>query len=282
METVLELAGVGKTFRDFWGRRQICALADVDLALKRGEITALLGRNGAGKSTLMQICLGLLKPTAGRVSVLGGQPGASRVRRRIGFLPEESWLHGFLTARETLMLHAGLCGLPMDRARERTAYLLELVDLRQDAGRPVRAFSKGMARRLCLAQCLVGDPELIFLDEPTSGLDPLGTRLVKDILLKLKGLGRSILLSSHLLGEMEQVADAFVIIERGRVIRSGDAAALLSTEKQAIETEALSPEKLAGLRRFLADMDVADVSIEKSRQSLEAYFLKAIAGEEQA
>ena len=230
MANVLELAGVRKIFRDFWGRPRVCALADVDLAVGRGEIFALLGRNGAGKSTLMQICLGLLAPTAGRAIVLGGAPGDLRVRGRIGYLPEESYLHGFLTARETLLLHAGLCGLPRHEAKARAEHLLELVDLRAAARRPAAEFSKGMLRRLCLAQALVGDPELLFLDEPTVGLDPLGTRSVMDLLLRLKGLGRTVFLSSHILGEVEEVADSFAILDRGRVLCAGARAELLAGE----------------------------------------------------
>lgn len=230
MANVLELAGVRKVFRDFWGRPRVCALADVDLAVGRGEIFALLGRNGAGKSTLMQICLGLLAPTAGRAIVLGGAPGGLDARRRIGYLPEESYLHGFLTARETLLLHAGLCGLPRHAAKARAEHLLDLVELRDAARRPAAEFSKGMLRRLCLAQALVGDPELVFLDEPTAGLDPLGTRSVKDLLLRLKGLGRTVVLSSHVLGEVEEVADTVAILERGRVLCAGRTAELLAGE----------------------------------------------------
>jgi ABC-2 type transport system ATP-binding protein len=227
MPNVLELAGVRKIFRDFWGRPRVCALLDVDLAVAKGEIFALLGRNGAGKSTLMQVCLGLLTPTSGRAAVLGGAPGDAAVRRRIGYLPEESYLHGFLTARETLLFHAGLCGLPRDAARARAEHLLGLVELREAAERSVAEFSKGMLRRLCLAQALVGDPELVFLDEPTSGLDPLGTRKVKDLLLQLKGLGRTVFLSSHVLGEVEEVADSVAILERGRIVRAGRMGELL-------------------------------------------------------
>jgi ABC-2 type transport system ATP-binding protein len=142
-------------------------------------------------------------------------------------------LHGFLTARETLLFHAGLCGLPRDAACARAEYLLDLVELRDAARRPVTEFSKGMMRRLCLAQALLGDPELLFLDEPTSGLDPLGTRKVKDLLLHLKELGRTVFLSSHLLGEVEEIADGVAILERGRVVRAGRMRELLATENGA-------------------------------------------------
>ncbi len=244
MDTVLELVGINKSFRDFWGRLRIRALSDVDLSLHRGEIVALLGRNGAGKSTLIQICLGLLEPTSGRVCVFDGTAKQKEVRRRIGFMPEESYMHGFLTARETLMFYAGLCGLPRDSAEERTDYLLELVEMKDAAERRVSEFSKGMLRRLCLAQALIGDPELVFLDEPTSGLDPIGTRMVKDLLLKLKGLGRTIFLSSHILGEVEEVADAIVILDGGQVRWTGSSSDVLESNMGSLEDLFLSTVSL--------------------------------------
>ena len=231
MDIVLELAGVTKIFRDFWGRPRVCALRDVDLTVRRGEICALVGRNGAGKSTLMQICLDLCRPTSGRVTVLGARPGDREVRQRTGYLPEESYLHGFLDARETLVMHAALAGLPGDVARRRAEHLLGMVGLEDARRRPVAEFSKGMLRRLCLAQALVGDPELLYLDEPTSGLDPIGTRQVKDLLLWLKRMGRTVLLSSHLLGEVEEVADRLVILDEGRVRLAGKSADLLAARR---------------------------------------------------
>ena len=254
MESALELVGVTKTFRDFWGRSRIRALTEVDLAVGAGEIVALLGRNGAGKSTLLQICLGLLTCSAGRVVVLGGKPEEQETRRRIGYLPEESPLHGFLTARETLLFHAGLCGLPRHYSGERVRYLLELVGIADAADRRVAEFSKGMARRLCFAQALVGDPELVILDEPTSGLDPLGTRMVKDLLLKLKELGRTVFLSSHLLGEVEEVADSLAILDHGRILVAGRTDELLPVERM----------------------------VQSSRRSLEAFFLSTLKRENES
>ncbi len=276
----LELVGVTKTFRDFWGRPRVNALSEVDLSLPAGHIAALLGRNGAGKSTLMHVCLGLLDPTAGRVIVLGGTPRDKEIRRRIGYLPEESSLHGFLTARETLRFHAGLCGLPADAAAARADYLLGLVDLTGDADRQVCEYSKGMARRLCLAQALVGDPELLFLDEPTSGLDPLGTRMVKDLLLKLKGLGRTVFLSSHLLGEVEEVADSIAILERGRVLCRGATAELLTSTRQEITTASLGEEQADRLHAFLTSEGIEAITVRRGKRSLEELFLATVPGGE--
>jgi len=219
MANVLELAGVRKIFRDFWGRPRVCALVDVDLAVAKGEIFALLGRNGAGKSTLMQICLGLLRPTAGRVAVLGGSPGDLAVRRRIGYLPEESYLHGFLTARETLLFHAGLCGLPGDAALARAEYLLDLVELRDAARRPVTEFSKGMLRRLCLAQALIGDPELLFLDEPTSGLDPISAAAFDELIRDLSdSLDLTVFMITHDLDSLYTITDQVAVLADKKVV----------------------------------------------------------------
>jgi ABC-2 type transport system ATP-binding protein len=224
----------------------------------------------------MQVCVGLLSASAGRVNVLGGSARDREIRRRIGYLPEESTLHGFLTARETILFHAGLCELPRACAVTRADYLLDLVELTDARDRHVREFSKGMARRLCLAQTLVGDPELLVLDEPTTGLDPLGTRMVKDLLLKLKRLGRTVLLSSHLLGEVEEVADALTILEGGRVLASGRTEDLLAAERQEITTSPLSPVKLARLRGFLSNVGTSSFSVRRGRRSLEELFLTAV------
>ncbi len=277
MEYVLELAGVGKKFRDFWGRLSVQALSGIDLSVRRGSITALLGRNGAGKSTLIQICLGLLKPTSGRLRVLDGAPGDKEVRARIGYMPEDTTLHGFLTARETLDFYAGLSGLPADTARDRVSWLLELVELEHAAGRKVHVFSKGMARRLCLAQALVGDPELVILDEPTSGLDPLGTQMVKQLLLKLKGLGRTVFLSSHILGEVEEIADAVVILDRGRILHSAPMEEGLCTGSYEIRTGGLSEGELERLRMFLKQFGGESFEVRKHRRSLEELFLGKVA-----
>ena len=248
------------------------------IQVEAGSITALLGRNGAGKSTLIQICLGLLEPTDGRVTVLGGNPWDREIRRRIGYMPEESTLHPFLTGKETLLFHAGLCGLPGDYARERAAYLLDLVELSPASDREVREYSKGMARRLCLAQALIGDPELLFLDEPTSGLDPLGTRLVKDLLLKLKSLGRTVFLSSHLLGEVEEVADSIAILERGKILLSGRSEELLGGKRTEIAVSPATDELAEKIRSFLKGEGEFSVRLLRDHRSLEDLFLSVVLG----
>ena len=221
---VIELNGVGKTFRDFWLRPTVKAVDGLDLAVAQGEVFGLLGPNGSGKSTTIKMILGLLAPSAGTISLFGLPPRARAARARLGYLPELSYLHPFLTARETLGYYAGLCNLPRAVAKSRTAELLEMVGLTDVAARPVGGFSKGMARRLALASALIGRPELLILDEPTSGLDPVSTNEVKTLVKTLAAGGMTILLTSHLLADAEDVCDRFAIVNHGAKVAEGKVA----------------------------------------------------------
>ena len=221
---VIELNGVGKTFRDFWLRPTVKAVDGLDLAVAQGEVFGLLGPNGSGKSTTIKMILGLLAPSAGTISLFGLPPRARAARARLGYLPELSYLHPFLTARETLGYYAGLCNLPRAVAKARTAELLEMVGLSAVAARPVGGFSKGMARRLALASALIGRPELLILDEPTSGLDPVSTNEVKTLVKTLAAGGMTILLTSHLLADAEDVCDRFAIVNHGAKVAEGKVA----------------------------------------------------------
>lgn len=221
---VIELNGVGKTFRDFWLRPTVKAVDGLDLAVVQGEVFGLLGPNGSGKSTTIKMILGLLAPSAGTISLFGLPPRARAARARLGYLPELSYLHPFLTAKETLGYYAGLCNLPRAVAKARTAELLEMVGLSAVAARPVGGFSKGMARRLALASALIGRPELLILDEPTSGLDPVSTNEVKTLVKTLAAGGMTILLTSHLLADAEDVCDRFAIVNHGAKVAEGKVA----------------------------------------------------------
>ena len=221
MNDVIELDGVKKTFRDFWLRPTVAAVDGLSLSVKRGEVFGLLGPNGSGKSTTIKMILGLLDPTAGKVSLFGKPPRSVDARRRLGYLPELSYLHPFLTAKETLMYYAGLCGLKRADAVERTRQLLDMVGLSDVAKRPVGGFSKGMARRVALASALIGKPELLILDEPTSGLDPVSTKEVKTLIRALSAGGMTILMTSHLLADAEDVCDRVMIVNHGRSVAEG-------------------------------------------------------------
>ena len=226
MEAVVKLDGVAKTFRDFWLRPVVEAVKGLDLRVNRGEIFGLLGPNGSGKSTTIKMILGLLAPTKGAVTLFGLPPKSVEARQKLGYLPELSYLHPFLTAKETLSYYAGLCSLPRKEAQARTAELLAMVGLEKNASRAVGGFSKGMARRLVLACALIGRPELLILDEPTSGLDPVSTNEVKELVKVLAKSGMTILMTSHLLGDAQDVCDKFAILNQGEKVAEGDVKAL--------------------------------------------------------
>ena len=225
-DEIIKLTDVRKTFRDFWLRPTVAAVDGLSLTVHRGEVFGLLGPNGSGKSTTIKMILGLLDPSGGKVSLFGRSPRSIEARRRLGYLPELSYLHPFLTAKETLMYYAGLCGLDRRTAVSRTRELLAMVGLSDVAKRPVGGFSKGMARRVALASSLIGKPELLVLDEPTSGLDPISTREVKLLVKALAKGGMTILTTSHLLGDAEDICDRVMILNHGRSVAEGCVAEL--------------------------------------------------------
>ena len=220
-DSVVEIRGLVKTFRDFWFRPLAAALKGIDLSVARGDVFGLLGPNGSGKSTTIKLILGLLRPSAGEVRLFGLPPRDRRARARLGYLPELSYLHPFLTARETVRYYAGLSGLDRRTARTHTDELLARMGLSAQANRAVGGFSKGMARKVAFAAALVSRPELLVLDEPTSGLDPLATRDVKDLVRSLAADGMTILVTSHQLFDMQDLCSRVSILSQGRVVGDG-------------------------------------------------------------
>jgi len=231
MNDVLLIENLSRTFSDFWGRPVVKAVDDLSFSVARGEIIGLLGPNGSGKSTTIKMILGLLRPTSGTILAMGAPATDTRTKARIGYLPEITHLHGFLTPVETLDYYASLFGHPRAERRRRADELLEMVGLGHAARRPVAGFSKGMARRVALAQALVNAPDLLILDEPTSGLDPVACREVKDLIAALAKLGMTVLMSSHLLGDVEDICDRVLILDKGRLRAEGLVADLLRGEK---------------------------------------------------
>jgi ABC-2 type transport system ATP-binding protein len=238
-----------------YGRQVACR--EICLSVEEGQIFGLLGPNGAGKSTLVKMLVGLVYPTAGEAKVAGYTPQDIRGRRRVGFLPENFRLHGWMKGEELLTFHARLAGLEGRAASRRAHEVLELVGLSGEGRKLVANYSKGMQQRLGLAAALVGDPRVVFLDEPTSALDPLGRRQVREILLTLKEAGKTVFLNSHLLSEVEQVCDQVAIINRGTVVAAGHLAELQSGPATvAIRLAGLTGELVAELRRLYPELQL--------------------------
>jgi ABC-2 type transport system ATP-binding protein len=220
-EIVLQTRALTKVYRDFWGRQKVRALKGLDLEVRRGEVFGLLGPNGSGKTTTIKLLLGLLFPTEGEALVFGKPAGDVAKNERLGYLPEESYLYRFLTAEETLDFYGRLFDMPSATRQERIDSLIKLVGLEKARKRQLQEYSKGMTRRIGLAQALINDPELILLDEPTSGLDPIGTREMKDMILRLKEEGKTVVMCSHLLADVQDVCDRIAILHQGELKELG-------------------------------------------------------------
>jgi len=274
-EAVIAVRGLTKVFKDFWGRPKAKAVDDVNFEVRRGEVFGLLGPNGSGKSTTVKLLLGLLYPTKGHIEVFGHSPRHVATKSRIGYLPEESYLYRYLDSRETLDFFGSLFSLSNAERRNRAEQLLEMVGLTQTHTRTVGEFSKGMQRRLGLAQALINDPDLVILDEPTAGLDPIGCREVKDLILALARRGKTVLLSSHLLADVEDVCDRVVIYYGGKIQAMGTLRELLATpDAIRITTPRLSRETMQKVLDLIRTDAAEDkIKVDNPTQNLESYFL---------
>jgi len=272
-EIVVAVRGLTKVFKDFWNRPKARAVDNVDFEVRRGEVFGLLGPNGSGKSTTVKLLLGLLNPTRGHIQVFGHSPHHVRTKERIGYLPEESYLYRYLNSRETLDFFGNLFQLSKGERENRAGQLLEMVGLGKTQTRAVGEFSKGMQRRIGLAQALINDPDLVILDEPTAGLDPIGCREVKDLIL-----------SSHLLSDVEDVCDRVVIYYGGKIQAAGTLKELLSEPDTLRITTPVLPR--ATLERVLEiirkDASTGEVRVDNPTQNLESYFLAVVEKARQA
>ena len=275
---IVQTAGLCKTFKDFWRRPRVKAVEDLSLEIFPGQVFGLLGPNGSGKSTTIKMLLGLLYPTRGRIAVFGKAPTDVAVKARIGFLPEESYLYRFLNARETLDYYGRLFRLPPRVRKTRTDMLLDMVGLRHEAKRRIGEYSKGMARRIGLAQALINDPEFLILDEPTSGLDPIGTRQIKDVIRELGNKGKTILLSSHVLADVEDVCDQITILYGGRQRAGGDIKSLLSKEEfTQFTTPKLSEGTIGEVRSLLQRLEKKEIiNVGTPTHRLEEFFIDVV------
>jgi len=277
-EAIVSVRGLTKVFKDFWGRPKARAVDNVDFEVRRGEVFGLLGPNGSGKSTTVKMLLGLLYPTKGHIEVFGRSPRHVQTKARIGYLPEESYLYRYLNSRETLDFFGNLFHLDKGVRDNRADQLLEMVGLGQTRTRAVGEFSKGMQRRIGLAQALINDPDLVILDEPTSGLDPIGCREIKDLILALQERGKTVILSSHLLSDVEDVCDRVVIYYGGKVQAMGTLKELLAKPDTLRITTPVLPRET--VERVLAmirqDITTGEVRVDNPTQNLESYFLEVV------
>ena len=253
-------------------------LHDITFTVPEGQFVCLLGGNGSGKSTTVKMILGLLYPTGGQLSVLGRSPRAVETKREIGYLPEESYLYKYLTAEETLDFFGALFNLSKEERRRRIDQLLDMVGMAHARRRRVGEFSKGMARRIGLAQAMINDPEFLILDEPTSGLDPLGCREVKDLIMALKRRGKTVVVTSHLLSDIEDICDRVIILYGGKIRATGTLNELLTMKQETrIVTPELPPEAMKKMLELLrANFKDGEFSVDHPHRSLESYFLDVI------
>lgn len=272
----IETLSLTKIFPDWWGRAKVVAVEDLDLKIRYNEIYGFLGPNGSGKTTTIKMLLNLLHPTKGAAFVLGGDVRDPAISSRIGYLPEETYLYRYLTARETLDFYGRIFGLHADVRRNRVETLLEMVGLSGMGNRQIGTFSKGMARRIGLAQALINDPDLLILDEPTSGMDPLGTRQMKDLFVELVRRGKTILLCSHLLADVEDVCDRIGILYGGRMQVEGTVRDLLQQKNEIqIRSGKLSNSAIEKIKKAALD-DGAELAIENPMDKLESFFVKIV------
>ena len=273
----VKCVGLTKIFKDFWLRNRVTAVDGLDLEIQRGTVFGLLGPNGSGKSTTVKMILGLLHPTAGQMAVFGKRPEDVAIKKAIGYLPEESYLYRFLNARETLDYYGRLFHQSRAQRRKRIDMLLEMVGLQRVQRRPVGEYSKGMQRRIGLAQALINDPQLLLLDEPTTGLDPIGTQQIKDLILELRQRGKTVLLCSHLLGDVEDVCDRVAIMFGGKTRAEGSCDDLLVQQNRTtIRTPSLDDQAIQQIEAVLADRGMAIESVDHPRQRLESLFLDIV------
>ena len=276
-EAVIETRSLSKVYRDFWGRQKVQALRALDLQVYRGEVFGLLGPNGSGKTTTIKLLLGLLFPTEGQALVFGKPASDVTKNERIGYLPEESYLYKFLNAEETLDFYGRLFNMPAKERRRRAQALIEQVGLSGAKRRPLKEYSKGMTRRIGLAQALINDPELILLDEPTSGLDPIGTREMKDMIVDLKQRGKTVVMCSHLLADVQDVCDRIAILYRGELKELGRVEDLLEVQDVVqIQASGLSDEAQSEIEQVIQKHGAQLLSVEHPTTTLEDLFLRIV------
>jgi len=253
MENILSVNNIKKTYKTQFPFKSIDAVKGVSFSIQPNQVFGLLGPNGAGKSTTLKIIMGIIRESEGSVSVLGGTMERREVRKKIGFLPENPSFYPFLTAYETLDFISGLFAIDKNLRQDRIKTLIGLVGLENAMNNQVGTFSKGMVQRLGMAQALINDPELIILDEPMSGLDPIGRKEMKDIILMMKRRGKTVVFSSHILPDIEMLADRVCVINKGVVVGTGYIQDIIKSELKEIDIEILSNDRIRDLLKSCKD-----------------------------
>lgn len=270
------ITGLTKLYPVPMRRQKVIAVKDLNLEVPEGQVYGLLGPNGSGKSTTLKILLGLVTPTQGETRIFGEDSRDYRSHREVGFLPENPYFYKYLTAEETLRFYGKICGLGGKTLTTRIKELLELVGMEDARHRRVGGYSKGMLQRIGLAQALIQDPRLLVLDEPTAGVDPLGSRQIRDLILELKKRGKTVLLTSHLLEQVQEVCDRVGIMARGIMMREGRLDELVTIEGQTAYLVENAPPELADKIAELARASGAKLlEARKPEQTLERVFLEA-------
>lgn len=276
-DVVIQTHNLTKVYRDFWGRQKVRALKALDLDVRRGEVFGLLGPNGSGKSTTIKLLLGLLFPTRGGALVFGKDATEVEKNERIGYLPEESYLYKFLNAEETLDFYGRLFNMPAKTRKQRVGELIKTVGLEGAKRRQLKEYSKGMTRRIGLAQALINDPELVLLDEPTSGLDPIGTRAMKDLIIDLRNRGKTVVMCSHLLADVQDVCDRIAILHQGELKELGRVDSLLRVQDETqIRARGLSKEAEEEIRSVIQRHNGTLLSLDNPTTTLEELFLRIV------
>lgn len=275
VEPAISIRNLTKVYPVPFRRERVVAVRDLTLNVEPGQVYGLLGPNGSGKSTTMKIVLGLVPPTSGETQIFGRDSSLVESHEEVGFLPENPYFYKYLTGEETLRFYGKLCGLRGQALKDRAKDLLKLVGLENAADRRLGGYSKGMLQRIGLAQALIQEPRLLVLDEPTAGVDPAGSREIRDLILDFKSRGITILLCSHLLGQVQEICDRVGILHKGSLVREGRLEELISVENQTqLILENASPELLAKIEAEVARTGAAVVETSKPQTTLERYFLE--------
>ncbi len=281
--SAISVQGLTKDFRVGLRGIKLRAVDNLSLEIPRGQVFGLLGPNGCGKSTTLKIVLGLVPATAGSISILGFPSATSEARQRTGFLPEAPYFHKFLTGRELVQYCARLSGVPSDQVNDAVEASLDLAAMTEAASRPIGTYSKGMLQRIGLAQAIVHDPELVILDEPTAGVDPVGSAAIGRMINAMRAKGKTIVLCSHLLGQVEQVCDRVAIMDRGRLVLEGRVDEVLAQrDRHVITVEGLTPQAREAAEAALAAHGAKVTSITHPRRALEDLFRALVTGSRDA